>query len=124
MEKWLNIVIFSYTGIFIAIQVALMVLSVLDFISSSSLLYEFNILVLILTIVLNVNMTVFYCRNAGSPYLDPKARKKVHSFAVVVGVWTVAFVFRFVFNFTSTSILAVSDQEQVSQEDEFWFSVE
>lgn len=67
-------------------------------------------------------MMVFYCRNAGSPYKNEKARKKIHNYAVVVGVWTVAFVLRFVFSFTSVKAIYTQDSVGTKQ-DSFWFSV-
>jgi len=124
LEKWINTAVFVYTGLFIAIQIVLMVLSVLDVLDSQVFLMEFNALTLVLAIILNVNMTVFYCRNAGSPYTDPKARKKVHVYAWTVGIWTVAFIGRFIFNLTQPSLLNYDQSEIVTEDDEFIFSIE
>lgn len=84
----------------------MMILVVLSIVKDQdSFIYEFNALMIVLTIALNINMTVFYCRHAGSPYKDDKMRKKVHEFAWVVAIWTVAFVVRLLFNATGQDMI-------------------
>jgi hypothetical protein len=96
VAKWLNILVYVYVGIYIVVQVVLMIGIMFKWdISLDGFVYEFNVLTTILAIALNVNMTVFYCKNAGSPYKNEKMRKKVHTYAVAVSVWTVAFTARF-----------------------------
>ena len=124
VQKWFATAVYIYVAVFVIAQVGIMLLCIFGVVSSDTFLLEFNILAIILTVVLNVNMTVFYCKNAGSPYKNDKARSKIHAYSVVVGVWTVSFIFRFIFNFTSANLLNVGNAEEMSDIDEFWFAVE
>ena len=116
LSKILNTFIFSYVGVFILVQIATMVLVILDLVTNQSFLAEFNATATFLIIPLNANMTVFYCRNSGRPYIDQKARKKVHIFSFVVSVWTVAFIGRFIFSFTNIGLI-LYETEDVSDSD-------
>lgn len=124
VQKWFATAVYIYVALFVIAQVGIMLLCIFGLVNNDAFLLEFNILAIILTVVLNVNMMVFYCKNAGSPYKDEKARSKIHAYSVVVGVWTVAFIFRFIFNFTSVNLLNIDQAEDGTDVDEFWFAVE
>ena len=111
VQRWFATAVYIYVAVFVIAQVGIMILCIIGLVSSDAFLLEFNILAIILTVVLNVNMIVFYCKNAGSPYKNEKARSKIHAYSVVVGVWTVSFIFRFIFNFTSVNLLNIDQAE-------------
>lgn len=119
LTKWLTIALYTYVGIYILVQVIVMIGVVLSWgIDPNGFLLEYNILTIVLVIALNVNMIVFYCKNAGSPYKNEKMRKKVHNYAFVVSVWTIAFAARFAFNLGGYNYF-----QNIKDTDDFWYSV-
>lgn len=72
IERITKLVTFIYVGFYISAQTALLVLTVLDFMEINTFVAQLSAFTLLLIAALNVNATVMYCRNAGSPYKTPK----------------------------------------------------
>ena len=91
-------------------------------VNPSNFLIELNTLVAILMIFVNVNALVSYCRNAGNPYLNEKNKKYVRKFKVVVILWNVAYLAKFLFS--SIGVTIVNLQESSESKEDFVYSIE
>ena len=121
LQKIMNIVTFSYVGIFIVVQTVVMVLTALEFVSPRAFLVELNTLILFLMIFVNAQALVYYCRNAGNPYLSAKNKRYVRKFKTVVVIWNAAFITKFFMSSFGVSIVNIDENTPT---DDFWYSVE
>ena len=103
------ILTFTYVGLFIAVQVLIMVLTIFDFVKPESFLVELNTLILVLMIFLNAFALTNYCRNAGNPYLNEGYKKYVRKYKVIVVVWNLAFILKFFMTTFGVTILDLDD---------------
>lgn len=122
LSKIMNIVTFSYVGIFILVQLAIMILTVFNVVSPKAFLVELNTLIFFLMVFLNVFALVNYCRNAGNPYLSTKNKKYVRKFKLLIVIWNVAFITKFFMSFFGVSIIDLSSESPT--QNDFWYSVE
>jgi len=123
LSKIMNIVSFSYVGIFILVQTTVMVLTVVNVVEPKAFLVELNSLIGVLMIFLNGFALVNYCRNAGNPYLSEKNKKYVRNFKLVIILWNLAFITKFFMSSFGVNIIDIQMIEDPSQND-FWYSVE
>ena len=103
--------VFIYVGIFVVLETFLLILTFFGKVDDQAFVIQLNVLNFVLEIFLNTNMLIFYCRNSGSPYIEPKFRKYVHKFGVVVSVWTIAFALRLVFALSGINIVSTSTDQ-------------
>ena len=113
-----------YVGVFITIQIALLILTTLEVVSTQAFVVELNTLIFFLMIFLNAFALVSYCRNAGNPYLTEKNKKYVRKFKLVIVIWNFAFLLKFVFSSVGVSVLDYDDKEKSESDDDFWYSVQ
>ena len=95
VKKIASIVTFVYVGIFIVVQLGVMILTVVEIVQPQAFLVELNTLIFFLMIILNGFALVNYCRNAGNPYLSEKNKKYVRRYKIVIVVWNLAFIIKF-----------------------------
>lgn len=121
LKKIMNIAVFSFVGIFIVVQLTVMILTVVNIVQPSAFLVELNTLILFLMLFLNGYALTNYCRNAGNPYLSEKNEKYVRKFKTVVVIWNVAFIIKF---FMTSFGVTILDMDSETTNDDFWYSVE
>lgn len=107
--NFMNWVTFIYVGIFIAVQIAVLILTTFEVVETQAFIVELNTLILFLMIFENVFALISYCRNAGNPYLTEKNKKYVRKFKMVIVVWNVAFLLKFLFASFGVSVLDYDD---------------
>ena len=122
LAKIMRIITLAYVAAFMVIQIGLMIFTCLDMVDTNNFLVELNTLVAILMIFVNANALVSYCRNAGNPYLNDKNKKYVRKFKVVIIVWNVAYLAKFLFSSIGVTIVDMS--ESPPNEEDFKYSVE
>lgn len=122
LEKIMFIVTFTYVGIFIGIQVLIIILTIFNLVEAQAFLVELIVLIAFLMLFLNVFALAGYCRNAGNPYLNDKNKKYVRKFKVLLVVWNFAFIIKFFMTGFGTSILDVG--KSGSSDNDFWYSLE
>lgn len=122
LAKIMRIITLAYVAAFMVIQIGLMIFTCLDMVDTNNFLVELNTLVAILMIFVNANALVSYCRNAGNPYLNEKNKKYVRKFKVVIIVWNVAYLAKFLFSSIGVTIVDMS--ESPPNEEDFKYSVE
>ena len=74
-------------------------------------------------IFLNAMALVSYCRNAGNPYLSEKSKKYVRKFKVVLVIWNLAFIVKFIMSSAGSTILDIKSTD-AENNDDFWYSLE
>ena len=126
LQKIMLIVTFTYIGLFIGVQVLIMVLTVFNIVKPEAFLVELNTLIFFLMLFLNIFALTNYCRNAGNPYLNDRNKKFVRKYKVLIVVWNFAFILKF---FMTTFGVTILDLDESSAEDEdaqndFWYSLE
>ena len=122
LQKIMNIVTFTYVGIFIAVQTGVLIATVANLVDPSKFLIELNTLIFFLMVFLNVFALVNYCRNAGNPYLTEKNKKYVRKYKIIIVIWNFAYIMKF---FMSSFGVTIVDIDKQSEEtDDFWYSVE
>ena len=109
LTKIINIVTFTYVGIFIVVQVIVMILTVLRVCDAQVFLVELNVLIFVMLLFLNIHASISYCRNAGNPYLNEKNKKYVRKYKCVILVWNIAFVIKILISFLGLTILNIED---------------
>ena len=122
LARIMRIITLAYVAAFMVIQIGLMIFTCLDMGDTNNFLVELNTLVAILMIFVNANALVSYCRNAGNPYLNEKNKKYVRKFKVVIIVWNVAYLAKFLFSSIGVTIVDMS--ESPPNEEDFKYSVE
>ena len=105
----MNIITFTYIGVFMVLQLVLLSLTVFNIILPNQFLIELNTLILVMMILLNINAGVMYCRNAGNPYLSDKCKRYVRTFKCVIILWNMAFIVKI---FLTTTGSTIGDIEQ------------
>ena len=105
LQKVMNWITFSYVGLFIVVQIVIMVLTVFEIVDAVAFLAELDTLIFFLMVFLNVFALVNYCRNAGNPYLNDKNKKYVRKFKAAVVAWNIAYIIRFVMSGTGVNLV-------------------
>ncbi len=109
LTKIINIVTFTYVGIFIVIQVIVMILTVTRVVDAQVFLVELNVLIFVMLLFLNIHASISYCRNAGNPYLNARNKKYVRKYKYVIVIWNIAFVIKILISFLGVTILSIED---------------
>ena len=122
LAKIMRIITLAYVAAFMVIQIGLMIFTCLDMVDTNNFLVELNTLVAVLMIFVNANALVSYCRNAGNPYLNDKNKKYVRKFKMVIIVWNVAYLAKFLFSSIGVTIVDMS--ESPPNQDDFKYAVE
>ena len=122
LEKIMFIVTFTYVGIFIGVQVLIIILTIFKLVEAQAFLVELIVLIAFLMLFLNVFALAGYCRNAGNPYLNDRNKKYVRKFKVLLVVWNFAFIIKFFMTSFGTTILDIG--ESGDSDNDFWYSLE
>ena len=107
LQKIMNIITFTYVGLFLLVQVAIIILTVSEVVKPKAFLVELNTLIFILMVFLNTFALVNYCRNAGNPYLNPKYKKYVRKYKFVVVMWNIGFIIKFIMSSAGAALFNV-----------------
>ena len=73
-----------------------MLLSFFGVISNEAFYVEIIVFTGIIVVGVNVYQVFVYCKLVGSPYKDEKCYKYVRHLGIVCGVWSFAFMFKFI----------------------------
>ena len=92
LQKCVRLLLFGYVGLFIAIEIALMLLTLFKLIDETTFYIQLVSLVGLLVVVLNIWAFVQYCSNAGSPYRNKKDEIKAIWVGRVAMLWSLAIV--------------------------------
>lgn len=109
LQKIMQIITFTYVGLFIGVQALVMVLTVFEIIEPEAFLIELNSLILVLMISLNVFALTNYCRNAGNPYLNDRNKKYVRKYKILIVIWNFAFILKFFMTTFGVTILDLDE---------------
>ena len=121
LSKIIYIVMFVYVGLFIIVQVTVMICAMFNKVDPSAFLTEVNALIAVLMMFVNIFALVNYCRNAGNPYLNDLNKKNVRKFKLVIITWNLAFLFHFGMDMFGINIVTMSSNPI---NEDFWYSVE
>jgi hypothetical protein len=91
-----RVAIISCIGVFMGVQVLLMLLCFFEVISLEAFYLEIIIFTGIIVVGVNIYQIFVYCKLVGSPYKDKKSYKYVRHLGAVCGVWSFAFVLKFI----------------------------
>ena len=91
----IKLVCWITTGLFVALQLLLMVGVLFDLLEKSIFELQLSVVSGVIMVSLNVSMIVLYCRYAGMPYISMGHYKGVKHVGFVVAYWSLAFVAKY-----------------------------
>ena len=117
----MHIVTFTYVGIFIGVQVLIIILTIFKLVDAKAFLVELIVLTAFLMIFLNEFALVGDFRNAGNPYLNERNKKYVRKFKGLLLIWNFTFIAKFLLSTFGTTILEIGEEPETN---DFWYSLE
>lgn len=99
VEKIREIAVFITLAVFVIAQAVMLILASVGVVNQVTFQFVLLITASILMVVWNVSATVIYFENTGSPYISKDHWRRMRKLIIVIVVWNVTFVIKFIATF-------------------------
>jgi hypothetical protein len=111
LGKILRKVTFTIVGTFMALQIVMMVLTVVTSLPIHAFLYQLWIFCFLIVIGLNSNQLFLYFKLSGRPYIKAKYYRNVKHFGWICALWNLGFIMKSIAAYLGATIYDIQDQD-------------